>query len=70
MKRKTLPGGLLRDGPCPIIFVIAGAVSVPIVLQMIREALGQTYYGAVIVDVRSQPPIVTSDLKIPGNMVF
>ena len=54
----------------PIIFVIAGAVAVPIVLQMIREALRQTYYGGVLLDMRSQPPTVTNDPKIPGNMVF
>jgi hypothetical protein len=54
----------------PIIFIIAGAMAVPMVLQMIREALRQTYYGGVMIDMRSQPPNVTSDPKIPGNMVF
>jgi hypothetical protein len=54
----------------PIIFIIAGAIAVPIVLQMIRDALRQAYYGGVIIDVRSQPPTVTNDPKIPGNMVF
>jgi hypothetical protein len=54
----------------PIIFIIAGAMAVPMVLQMIREALRQTYYGGVLIDMRSQPPSVTSDPKIPGNMVF
>jgi hypothetical protein len=54
----------------PIIFIIAGAMAVPMVLQMIREALRQSYYGGVILDMRSQPPNVTSDPKIPGNMVF
>jgi len=54
----------------PIIFIIAGAMAVPVVLQMIREALRQTYYGGVMIDMRSQPPNVTSDPKIPGNMVF
>jgi hypothetical protein len=54
----------------PIIFIIAGAIAVPIVLQMIREALRQTYYGGVTIDMRSQPPTVTNDRKIPGNMVF
>jgi hypothetical protein len=54
----------------PIIFIIVGAMAVPIVLQMIREALRQTYYGGVVLDMRSQPPSVTSDPKIPGNMVF
>src|SRR5215467_9074524 len=54
----------------PIIFIIAGAIAVPMVLQMIREALRQTYYGGVMLDMRSQPPSVTSDPRIPGNMVF
>jgi hypothetical protein len=63
----------LRSPPeraIPIIFIIAGAMAVPMVLQMIREALRQTYYGGVIIDMRTEPPTVTSDPKIPGNMVF
>jgi len=54
----------------PIRFVIAGAIATPVVLQMIREALRQTYYGGVMIDMRSQPPSVTSNPQIPGNMVF
>jgi hypothetical protein len=65
---------LARQAPLgravPIIFVIVGAIAVPVVLQMIREALRQIYYGGVMIDVRSQPPTVTSDLRIPANMVF
>jgi hypothetical protein len=63
----------LRSPPeraIPIIFIIAGAMAVPMVLQMIREALRQTYYGGVIIDLRAQPPSVMNDPKIPGNMVF
>jgi hypothetical protein len=54
----------------PLIFIIAGAMAVPVVLQMIREALRQTYYGGVIIDMRAQPPNVASDPKIPGHMIF
>jgi hypothetical protein len=54
----------------PILFIIVGAMAVPVVLQMIREALRQTYYGGVVLDMRSQPPSVISDPKIPGDMVF
>jgi hypothetical protein len=39
-------------------------------MQMIKELLRQVYYGGVIIDTRSQPPSVTSDLQIPANMVF
>jgi hypothetical protein len=63
----------LRSPPeraIPIIFIIAGAMAVPMVLQMIRQALRQTYYGGVIIDMRTEPPSVASEPKIPGNMVF
>jgi hypothetical protein len=65
LARRSPPGRAV-----PIIFIIVGAIAVPVVLQMIREALRQTYYGGVILDIRSRPPSVTSDPKIPGNMVF
>jgi hypothetical protein len=65
---------LIRRSPAaraaPIIFIVVGAMAVPVVLQMMREALRQIYYGGVLVDMRSQPPSVTSDPKIPANMVF
>jgi hypothetical protein len=67
---KVLAGRAPPERAVPIIFIIAGAMAVPMVLQMIREALRQTYYGGVMLDMRTQPPSVTSDPKIPGNMVF
>jgi hypothetical protein len=65
LARRSPPGRAI-----PIIFIIAGAMAVPMVLQIIREALRQTYYGGVILDMRSRPPSVRSDPQIPGNMVF
>jgi hypothetical protein len=38
--------------------------------EMINEMLRQIYYGGVIIDMRTQPPSVTSDPKVPANMVF
>jgi hypothetical protein len=65
---------LIRNSPparaVPIFFFIIGAMAVPVVMQMIIEALRQIYYGGVLIDLRSQPPTITSDLKIPANMVF
>jgi hypothetical protein len=63
----------LRSPPeraVPIMFIVVGALTVPVVLQMIREALRQTYYGGVTIDTRTMPPSVMSDPRIPGNMVF
>jgi hypothetical protein len=54
----------------PIILIIVGAIAVTELLQMIRELLRQAYYGGVVIDTRSQPPSVTSDPKIPADMVF
>lgn len=54
----------------PVIFILVGALTVPVVLQLLREALRQTYYGGVIIDTRAQPPSVKSDPQIPGSMVF
>jgi len=50
--------------------IIVGAIAVPILVQMIREALRQIYYGGVLIDTRTEPPTITNDPKIPGNMVF
>jgi hypothetical protein len=54
----------------PVIFIIVGTLTIPIVLQMIQELLRETYYGGVVIDARSSPPNITSDPRIPANMVF
>src|SRR6267142_4095927 len=54
----------------PVLVIIVGAIAVPILVQMIREALRQIYYGGVLIDTRTEPPTITNDPKIPGNMVF
>jgi hypothetical protein len=47
-----------------------GALAVTELLQMIKELLRQAYYGGVLIDTQTHPPTVTSDPKIPGNMVL
>jgi hypothetical protein len=54
----------------PVLVIIAGAIAVTELLKMIQELYRQTYYGGVVVDTRQQPPTISSDPKIPGNMVF
>jgi|ERR1043166_8724910 hypothetical protein len=65
---------LIRRSPAgravPIIFIVFGSMAIPVIVQMMREALRQIYYGGVMLDMRTQPPSVTSDPKIPANMVF
>jgi len=54
----------------PIMLIIVGAIAVTELAQMIREMLRQVYYGGVVIDVRSQPPNVTSSPRIPADTVF
>ena len=54
----------------PILVIIAGAIAVTELLRMIKELYRQTYYGGVVIDTRRQPPLISSDPKIPGEMVF
>ena len=54
----------------PVIFIIIGAMALTELAQMINEMLRQIYYGGVVIDMRSRPPNVTSDPKVPANMVF
>jgi hypothetical protein len=65
---------LIRRSPpgraVPIMLIIAGTIAIPVVVQLMREALRQVYYGGVVLDIRTQPPSVTNDPKIPANMVF
>ena len=54
----------------PVIFIIIGAMALTELAEMINEMLRQIYYGGVVIDMRSQTPSVTSDPKVPANMVF
>ena len=54
----------------PIIFLIIGAMALTELAEMINEMLRQIYYGGVVIDMRTKPPSVISDPKVPANMVF
>ena len=65
LAKRVPPGRVL-----PILVIIAGAIAVTELLKMIQELYRQTYYGGVVIDTRQQSPTITSDPKIPGDMVF
>jgi hypothetical protein len=54
----------------PIIFSIVGAVAVTELLQVIRGILDQPYYGGAVIDMRTQPPNVTSNPGVPANTLL
>jgi hypothetical protein len=53
---KALARRVPKGRALPIIVLITGAIAIPIIIQMIREALRQVYYGGVLIDMRTQPP--------------
>jgi hypothetical protein len=65
LAKRVPPGRAL-----PILVIIGGAIAVTELLKMIQELYRQTYYGGVVIDTRQQPPVISSDPKIPGDMVF
>lgn len=67
---KALAKQVPANRAIPIFVIIVGAIAATELLKMIRELYRQTYYGGVLIDTRTKPPVVTSDPKIPANMVF
>ena len=65
LAKRVPPGRAL-----PVLVIIAGAIAVTALLKLIQELYRQTYYGGVVIDTRQQPPTISSDPKIPGEMVF
>jgi hypothetical protein len=67
---KQLAAHAPKDRALPIILIIVGAIALTQLLKMIQELYRQIYYGGVLIDNRTQPPTISSDLRIPANMVF
>jgi hypothetical protein len=54
----------------PVILLIAGAIALVQIAQMLNEMVREFYYGGVIVDGRKTPPEITNDPRIPPGMIF
>ena len=65
-----MPSEFLRGVPCPLWSSSQEPFAVTELLKIILELYRQTHYGGVVIDTRQQPPMITSDPKIPGDMVF
>jgi hypothetical protein len=67
---KALRSRAPPDRAVPLILVIVGAVALIDILQMIKELARQSYYGGVIIDCTKSPPEISSDLKVPANIII
>jgi hypothetical protein len=75
-KEDTSPGAqaLLKETPAgraiPIIYIVAGILSIPVIWDTIREMLRREYYGGVVIDARQTPAVITHDKALPANIVL
>jgi hypothetical protein len=63
--KKTPPGRAV-----PVIFIVDGVLSVPVIWDTIRKMLRRQYYGGVIIDGRQTPALITHDKALPAEMVL
>jgi hypothetical protein len=54
----------------PVILIIAGALAIGEIAQLVKEMVREFYYGGVIIDGRKSPPEIQNSPTVPANMVF
>jgi hypothetical protein len=53
----------------PVIFIIVGVLSIPVLWRTLRSMFIQTYYGGVIIDTRTSPISILHDGGIPSGTI-
>jgi hypothetical protein len=65
---------MVADAPpqkaIPIIFVVIGVLSIPVIWETIIEMVREVEYGGVIIDTRREPPEITNSKMVPADFVF
>jgi hypothetical protein len=54
----------------PVIYVVVGVLSVPVIWDTIREMLRRDQYGGVLIDARRTPALITYDKTLPADLVL
>jgi hypothetical protein len=54
----------------PLIYLVVGMLSLPVIWNTIREMLRRDYYGGVIIDTRGADVSIKHDPAVPAEMVF
>jgi hypothetical protein len=65
LKARSPPGKAV-----PIIYLIAGLLSLPSIWTSIQEMLRRREYGGVIIDARTTPANIHHDLSVPADLVL
>jgi hypothetical protein len=65
LKAKSPPGKAL-----PIIFLIAGVLSIPSIWAAVQEMLRRHEYGGVVIDTRTSPANIRHDQAVQADLVL
>jgi hypothetical protein len=65
LKAHSLPGKAL-----PIIYLIAGVLSLPSIRGAVQEMLRRTEFGGVVIDTRTSPANIRNDLTAQADWVL
>jgi hypothetical protein len=63
--KETPPGRAV-----PIIYMVVGILSIPVIWDTVREMLRREYYGGIVIDARQTPALITHDKTLPAELVL
>ena len=69
-KAQALINEAPRDKAIPVIYLVVGVLSIPVIWDTVQEMLRRRYYGGVIIDGRQTPALITHDKSLPANWVL
>jgi hypothetical protein len=65
---------LIKETPhekaIPLIYLVIGVLSIPVIWDTVQEMLRREYYGGVIIDARQTPAMITHDKSLPARFVL
>ncbi len=72
--KSAVAEALIKDTPpgraVPIIYIVVGVLSIPVIWETVREMLRREYYGGVVIDARQTPALITHDKILPADTVL
>jgi hypothetical protein len=59
-----------KERAVPIILIVVGVLSIPVIWDTVHEMLRREYYGGVVIDARHTPALITHDKILPADTVL
>jgi hypothetical protein len=72
--KSTSAQALIKETPpgkaVPIIYIVVGVLSIPVIWDTVREMLRREYYGGVVIDARQTPALITHNKTLPATFIL